>query len=268
MSIWSFRQAVFSSNLAPPTKLVLLALDVHVNGMGEPCFPSYERLARLTSLSRRSVLSHVALAEELGWIKKKVRPNKHWRHDTNLFYLQVPETDVKSRVGESPAPRVGESPAPRRVNDIHPELTTKESTNKEITTAIPGLAAYGSGGGREIHFEDLPADQRERFRSIVQELPQNLQADVIDEILGQIRAGAVKRPERLLRTLVAAAHAGTLTLDYARLERDRRAALAIVDKAKGKELPLDTDAKEKGADFLSKFAPSMLSRLDSSTTQQ
>ena len=144
--------------------------------------------------------------------------------------------------------------------DINNTIVT--NTNLTSTTTMT------TGGSSNVKFEELPRALQDRSRSIVQQLPETLQADVIDEILGQIRAGAVKRPERLLRTLVAAAHAGTLTLDYARLERDRRAALAIVDKAKGKELPLDTDAKEKGADFLSKFAPSMLSRLDSSTTQQ
>ncbi len=119
-----------------------------------------------------------------------------------------------------------------------------------------------TGGG--CRFEDLPETLQERARAIVQGLPEALKNDVVDELLGQIRARVVKKPERLLQTLVAAAHAGALTLDYARQERKRRSAHAIVEEAKGRELPLDSEAKEKGAAFYQKYAPSLLAKIDPS----
>jgi hypothetical protein len=146
MSIWTYKKAVMQSKLAASTKLVLVALDMHVNDMGDPAFPSYARLASLTSLSSRSVIEHVGLAEDAGWLKREKRFNKEGRQQSNLFYLQVPnhlalasnagpepENDLSGGEGGSP---MGEGGSPSGVKQVHPELTIGKNHPKEIKRAV------------------------------------------------------------------------------------------------------------------------------------
>lgn len=76
MSAWTWKQAIWESDLSATTKIVLQALASHLNDFGDPMFPSQERLARLCSLSERSVISHLQMAEELGWIRPRKRELK------------------------------------------------------------------------------------------------------------------------------------------------------------------------------------------------
>lgn len=145
MSIWSYKKAVMQSALSTSTKIVLVALDMHVNDMGDPAFPSYGRLATLTSLSSRSVMDHVAIAEEAGWLKREKRFNKEGRQQSNLFYLQVPhhlamasnaadEPAEGSGGGETGSP-MGEGGSPSGVKQVHPEVTIGKNHSKEIKRA-------------------------------------------------------------------------------------------------------------------------------------
>lgn len=149
MSIWTYKKAVMQSKLATPTKLVLVALDMHVNDMGDPAFPSYGRLAALTSLSSRSVIEHVGLAEQAGWLKREKRFNKEGRQQSNLFYLQVPhhlaiasnaaaepEDDLSG--GEAGSP-MGAGGSPSGVKEVHPEVTigSNHSKGNKKATALP-----------------------------------------------------------------------------------------------------------------------------------
>lgn len=65
---YSWREAILASNLSCTTKLVLLTLSCHMNDMGQSCFPSVRLLAKESSLSKQSVLTHLALARVEGWI--------------------------------------------------------------------------------------------------------------------------------------------------------------------------------------------------------
>lgn len=66
--VWTWRQAIWESDLAATTKIVLQALTSHLNDMGKPMFPSQARLARMCSLSERAVIAHLHIAEQSGWI--------------------------------------------------------------------------------------------------------------------------------------------------------------------------------------------------------
>lgn len=148
MSIWSYKKAVMQSSLATSTKIVLVALDLHVNEMGDPAFPSYVRLATLTSLSSRSVIEHVAIAEKAGWLTREKRFNKEGRQQSNLFYLQVPHhLAMASNAGEAPDLGLSEGEAgspmgavgsPSGVKQVHPELTTGKNHSKRTNKrALP-----------------------------------------------------------------------------------------------------------------------------------
>lgn len=145
MSIWSYKKAVMQSELSAATKIVLVALDMHVNDMGDPAFPSYARLSTLTSLSSRSVMEHVGVAEDAGWLKREKRFNKEGRQQSNLFYLQVPhhlamasnaadEPEGELSGGEAGSP-MGEGGSPSGVKQVHPEVTIGKNHSKEIKRA-------------------------------------------------------------------------------------------------------------------------------------
>ena len=57
----------------PITRFVLLALSLHMNELGDSCFPSISLLARETALANRTVRKHLKLAVASGWIMRRVR---------------------------------------------------------------------------------------------------------------------------------------------------------------------------------------------------
>lgn len=78
-----WRSAVFSERgpASPTTRLVLAALSHHMNTQGGSCFPSYERLAKETGLSKRVIVRHMNLAHAEGWFDRTARMGyaKGWR---------------------------------------------------------------------------------------------------------------------------------------------------------------------------------------------
>lgn len=150
MTIWTYEKAVFQSKLSASTKLVLLALNSHVNRLGASCFPSYSRLMEFTSLKRSSVIEHINIAEEQGWLKRVKRFGDDGKQRSNLFHLQVPhhilmasdasEIDEESEEGGGPeSGRGGSSKRTGGVQNLDPEhtnLTNHPKTNKKAT-ALP-----------------------------------------------------------------------------------------------------------------------------------
>lgn len=104
---WTFRAAVFDSELSASTKLVLLVVASYVNDMGDPAWPSYNTIARKASLSRSSVIAHLNAAIEKGWIAKQKRKGKDGLSETNLYRLQTPDASFQSEEAAAPteAPR-------------------------------------------------------------------------------------------------------------------------------------------------------------------
>lgn len=66
--LWSWQHAIVQSDLPPTTRHVLLTLAVHMNAMGESCYPSTATQARETGLSERTVVSHLDAAVRAGWL--------------------------------------------------------------------------------------------------------------------------------------------------------------------------------------------------------
>lgn len=65
---WSWRHAIAQSDLQPNTRYVLMMLSIHMNEMGEGCYPSVADLINETGLDKKTVLKHLSLAEDAGWI--------------------------------------------------------------------------------------------------------------------------------------------------------------------------------------------------------
>lgn len=183
----------------------------------------------------------------------------------------VSDEPVETGSGSDISPR-SDFPAPVFPYSENPTLIRTNNTKQNIcidkltTTKAPAGAA--SGG---VHFEELPAGLQDKVKQLVEDLSPVLQADVVDELLGQIKESVAKQPERLLRALVKAAMENTLTLDSARRHRERRRAreAAALAKVVAAAPPEDyEEGKKKGASLLQRLAPSVASRINSSTSTQ
>lgn len=75
---WQWRELVASEHgpADPGTRLVLFVLALHMSQLGDSCFPSQQTVAVRSGFSLRSVVTHLARAEDDGWIKRYTKPRK------------------------------------------------------------------------------------------------------------------------------------------------------------------------------------------------
>ncbi|NDD83417.1 helix-turn-helix domain-containing protein [bacterium] len=140
--VWSWRQAIFESQLSATTKLVLAALGSHLNDMGDAMFPSQQRLAKLCSLSERAVITHLAIAEQAGWLRTRKRQLEGKKWAANEYVAAFPKgvKDVHPLEGEGvkDVHVRGEGRSPEGVKDVHTnsplelsiELSSKKTENE------------------------------------------------------------------------------------------------------------------------------------------
>ena len=74
----------------PIAKLVLFALISHDKPGGEGIFPSHERLARMTGLSRRAVVNALARLRKAGWVERHKGRRRDGRQGTNRYTIRQP----------------------------------------------------------------------------------------------------------------------------------------------------------------------------------
>lgn len=91
------------SDISSTTRLVLMVLGSYMNEVGESCFPSIETLSDKTRLSSRSVITHLELAENAGFITRQKHGFKGQKWARNEYKATFPNADVSSKV----------------VNDVH-----------------------------------------------------------------------------------------------------------------------------------------------------
>lgn len=60
------------AKLPSTTKLVLYNLSIHMNEIGEECYPGVEKQAKDSGLSVRTICTHLDIAEKHGFIKSKI----------------------------------------------------------------------------------------------------------------------------------------------------------------------------------------------------
>ena len=81
---------VFSQRIDATAKLVLIALVSHDRPNGKGVFPSHNRLAEMTSLSRRAVINALARLETAGWITWD-QTRRRGRQTSNRYKIQQAE---------------------------------------------------------------------------------------------------------------------------------------------------------------------------------
>lgn len=91
MKVWSWRQAILRAVLEAPTKHILLTLSTYMNEHGNSCFPTIDQLTADTSMSRPTVIKHIALAEQAGFIKKRVHGFKGRNWSNNEYIATYPQ---------------------------------------------------------------------------------------------------------------------------------------------------------------------------------
>jgi hypothetical protein len=97
--------------------------------------------------------------------------------------------------------------------------TTDEITDKKITTTT----TTSTCGGRDLIFpEKLEPEELELIRDAIGGCPEEQRQNVLDELAGAMRDGAVRSPVGFFTTLVRAAVAGTFTLQRGAGVRARR----------------------------------------------
>lgn len=88
--LFTWRSAICKSYLSSTTRHTLITLSLHMNELGESCFPSTAKLAEETGLSERSVCTHLEMAEDFGWLCREYKKTgKDWKK--TYYYPRIPE---------------------------------------------------------------------------------------------------------------------------------------------------------------------------------
>lgn len=149
----------------PTTRHVLLTLSLHMSVKGDSCFPSIELLTEESGLSRRAVVTHLAVAADEGWIGKRERPEKNGQGWRRIEYFplipQGVEEQVKAWMEERGARRAlpqggarrskgGARGAQKVVQEVHPSTSVELFKEHDAGVAKPtpvaaGFKAYSDG---------------------------------------------------------------------------------------------------------------------------
>ncbi len=182
---FSWQAAVTKSDLASSTKLVLLVIGTYMNQHGSGAFPSYKTLASDTSMNRVTVIRHVEIAVELGWLEKRSRVRSsatsgRFEADSNTYAISFPNCTGQPPVvaqGNHPS-CTGQPPVVAQGNPNTPALTPQ--VTQEHAPVVPS----GDRSAGELHLTN--GDEKA--------LPQVSTAEIIrdayNEILGK-RKGCI-----------------------------------------------------------------------------
>lgn len=141
---WSWRHAVGKSGLPPTTRLVLHTLGLKMDATGGSCYPPVSELVELTGLDKKTVLKHLEIAQENGWIDVTPHGFGGQRWKRNEYVARWPgrelsghATSVDTAQGGGPTPPPSElekradfgvegggpipPPLPEKVGELTPE---------------------------------------------------------------------------------------------------------------------------------------------------
>ncbi|MGZ2455474.1 helix-turn-helix domain-containing protein [Rhizobium anhuiense] len=91
---WSWRHAVGKSGLPPITRLVLHTLGLKMDATGGSCYPPVSELVELTGLDKKTVLKHLDIAEEKGWIEVSQHGFRGQKWKRNEYAARWPGRDL------------------------------------------------------------------------------------------------------------------------------------------------------------------------------
>ena len=91
---FSWRSAVLDSDLQSSTKLVLLVISTYMNDHGGGAYPSQNTIVNKSSLSKRTVVDHIEIACNAGWLIKDTHgfSGQGWRR--NEYKIAFPDVII------------------------------------------------------------------------------------------------------------------------------------------------------------------------------
>jgi DNA-binding transcriptional ArsR family regulator len=145
--LFTWRSAVASKDGPhPTTRHVLLTLALYMNEKGASAFPSVETLVEDTGLSKPTVVKHLHLAEEEGWIESAfrggdVRTGKGWRRK-------------EYRATMPPARHYGFIPVTTEAEEREKELARRAVDNALRSGKLAKRPCLVCGDAAEAHHAD------------------------------------------------------------------------------------------------------------------
>lgn len=100
--VLSWRGNVLKSDLLPVTRHVLLTLACHMNDAGESCFPSIQMLCDETGLSKQTLITHLKIASDSGWIVVGKVGLAGQRWGRNSYQIAWPDSQKGGQGGRPP----------------------------------------------------------------------------------------------------------------------------------------------------------------------
>ncbi|NLS02307.1 helix-turn-helix domain-containing protein [Rhizobium sp. P32RR-XVIII] len=95
---WSWRHAIAKSGLPATTRLVLHTLGLKMDATGGSCYPPISEIVELSGLDKKTVLKHLEIAEEKGWIEVSQHGFRGQKWKRNEYVARWPGRDL---IGEA-----------------------------------------------------------------------------------------------------------------------------------------------------------------------
>jgi len=94
-SIFNWRILIFKADINYHAKYIACYLSTYMNEHGDNCFPSIDRIAHESGVSRPTVIKYIQELKEKGWLesKKKGFDGQAWAH--NQYFPNIPKNVVK-----------------------------------------------------------------------------------------------------------------------------------------------------------------------------
>lgn len=149
---WSWRHAIAMSDLPAMTRHMLLTLSLKMDETGGSCYPPISELVTMSGLDKKTVLKHLDIAEQRGWLEISQHGFRGQKWKRNEYFAKWPGRDVQGNLlaaaeadadeggGEAPPPCAAE-----KVVEMAPEGGGNGSTkvveqlhqDKILPTNIP-----------------------------------------------------------------------------------------------------------------------------------
>ena len=143
MSMRLMAQAMSIKVGNPLRKLVLIKLADNANDDGI-CFPSYQYIADVCEISRRSAMNHIEALIDMGFVLKKSRKNKDGS-SSNLYVLNLEKGSAGDSLGSAGDSLVGSAgDSPITYHSLEPINEPIKKTKQK--SAVVLLAEFGIVG--------------------------------------------------------------------------------------------------------------------------
>ena len=129
--------------LTSTQKVVLAAIISFWRGEDSLIFPSYNRIASISGISRRTAIRAVAGLVDAGILKKEHRTNiNHGGNTSNLYILSSVNSDITPSVNSDTTPSVN--------SDTPPSVNSDTPNNSSLNNNIFHKKKYNARGAQNV----------------------------------------------------------------------------------------------------------------------